>query len=202
MPPRAFYQPRIQGWHTAPRAPLPSCGKCVSCGLRHNRLPLTVAGDTHCRKLLWACPSHPTTYFCGTQERCCRCVRGHKPCPQHFRIHTCSCDQQYLSPFETHWYHVLPQALVYRNATSFVLTNPLVQSSSPIARSPSPSRQEFPTQLVCHLHCLVGWSDSWHTHGRASSGKASWFQLHDFGPPPTLAALQTKNPTRSQFIHF
>lgn len=38
-------------------------------------------------------------------------------------------------------------------------------------------------------------------HGGVSSGKASWFHLDDFGPPPTQAALQTqKQPEVNLYI--
>lgn len=40
----------------------------------------------HCRKHLWAWPSLPSSpVLLWHQERCWRCVRGHKACPQHFR---------------------------------------------------------------------------------------------------------------------
>lgn len=145
--------------------PEPLChGKCVSCGLRHHRLPLAVAERNSLQKVSVSLSVPP-----------CISVALRKGA---VRVSECT------NPALSIWIHMWPaRSKPFWNPLPspstgsgmpppLFLTDSLLQPSSSTACSPSSSRQEFPTQLVCHL-CLVCWSDSWHVQGRASSGKAS-----------------------------
>lgn len=88
--PTCLFQSRIQGWHTAATAPVLSSGKRASC--ETPQVPLAVQNETLQKvPVSLPIPAKQPLCFCGTQERCCGCVRGHRPCPQQLNPHLMAC---------------------------------------------------------------------------------------------------------------